>query len=336
MSKLNEKILYSIFEENESLIFLCNLDCELQFANRVTRRNLSIEINDGEKFPVSNIKGIVDKEGLTQDLSQVQNAHPHIFEFEYKLPNGRSIPYEAHAKLINLEEEPLVLCTAHTIFNSKEVENRILSAVIETEEKERSRFAKDLHDGLGPLLSTIKLYVHELEEDDVDEEERQSYIKYVIELIDEAVSNTRAISNNITPQIISSYGLVKSIDSFCNKVNITQKLNINFVHEAIPDSLDKSIELTLFRVIIELINNTIKHAFAESIELKLYTKSSKLYLEYRDDGIGFDLEKALKKGSSGIGLTNIINRVKSMSGSIYFNEDIEKGIDVRFSIDIKS
>jgi signal transduction histidine kinase len=285
---------------------------------------------------MSDVKGIVDLDAMLKELSRVKDAHHHIFEFEYKEPNGRTIPYEVFAKLINRDDNPLVMCTAHTIFNSKEVENRILSAVIETEENERSRFAKDLHDGLGPLLSTIKLYVHELDEDDVDEEERRSYIKYVIELIDEAVSNTRAISNNITPQIISSYGLVKSIESFCNKVNITQKLNIDFVHEDIPGSLDKSIELTLFRIIIEMINNTIKHAFAENIELKLYTKASKLYLEYKDDGVGFELDKALKKGSSGIGLTNIINRVKSMSGNIHFNEALEKGIDIRFSIDIKS
>ena len=98
--------------------------------------------------------------------------------------------------------------------------------------------------------------------------------------------------------------------------------------------LNESIDLTLFRIITELINNSIKHASANNIFIDLFSENNILHLNYKDDGVGFNLNEALKKGSSGIGLINIINRIKSMSGNFYFNEQVKIGVDMQFSIEI--
>lgn len=324
--------LHSLFFENsDTLCFVLDKDGFFVEANDATLKAFKLN-KELQKVRISSIPNLSNVDNILNCIEC--NFEKGVVEIEFEDLNNKIVPFEVYAKKIELEGELYIICSAHTIFTSKEVENKILSTVIETEEKERSRFAKDLHDGLGPLLSTIKLYAYELNADDIDSDEQREYIQYIIELLDESVRNTREISNNLTPQILSNYGLTKSIESFINKINATNRLEIKFRYHNVPETLNKSIELTLFRIVIELINNTIKHAYAKTVNLDLFTNGSQLFLYYKDDGIGFDFEKALTKGSSGIGLTNIINRTRALSGDFFFNRTVEKGIDIRFSLDI--
>jgi signal transduction histidine kinase len=145
-------------------------------------------------------------------------------------------------------------------------ERRVLNAIIRTEERERKRFAKDMHDGIGPLLSTIKLYMNELISEDVEKKEKEESMDYINKLIDDALSGIRTISNNLTPRVIDEYGLVSAINEFCNSINKTHKLAIDFKS---PDKLNLSnhIEINLFRIINELINNTLRHADASKAHI---------------------------------------------------------------------
>jgi len=332
MDKLDFSVYFSFFNESKILCFIIDKNGNVASFNNIAKQIFSI--TETQKVKLENINTIVNNKQFIKNLLETFEKGQKVFEFEINSNKKQIIPYEIYAKRITIDNNTYIACSAHTIINKNEVENKILSAVIETEEKERSRFAKDLHDGLGPLLSTIKLYVHELNSDDNTKNEKEEYINYIIELLDEAVTNTREISNNLTPQIISTYGLVKSIDSFKNKINATHKLEVSFTHKNIPNKLEKTIKLTLFRIITELINNSIKHASANNIFIDLFSENNILHLNYKDDGVGFNLNEALKKGSSGIGLINIINRIKSMSGNFYFNEQVKIGVDMQFSIEI--
>lgn len=272
---------------------------------------------------------------LKSKLGNLSETGRYIFEAEYFTKDGRVIPVEINARFLRLGSEQYIICIARDITERKEVRKKILKTVIETEEKERRRFAKDLHDGLGPLLSTIKLYINEIESEEADEQEKKDYIKYTSELIDEAVSSTRTISNNITPNIISNYGLVRSLESFCNKINKTQQISVNFKTIQIEEKFDETIELILYRIITELINNTLKHASAKNIDVILELLNRKLILIYRDDGVGYSLEKVLNEDSGGMGLKNIISRINSINGSFSFNESINKGSELKIRIDVE-
>ena len=332
MDKLDFSTYFTFFKKSNILCFIVDDNGVVISVNDIAQK--VINIYETQNLKLENINNIINNKQFTNKLLETLEKGEKVFEFEITSSKNQTMPYEIYSKKIIVDNNTYIACSAHTVINKKEVENKILSAVIETEEKERSRFAKDLHDGLGPLLSTIKLYVHELNSDDNTKNEKEEYINYIIELLDEAVTNTREISNNLTPQIISTYGLVKSIDSFKNKINATHKLEISFTNRNIPDNLEKTIKLTLFRIITELINNSIKHASANNIFIDLFSEKNILHLNYKDDGIGFNLSEALKKGSSGIGLTNIINRIKSLSGNFYFNEQVKIGVDMQFSIEI--
>jgi len=210
-------------------------------------------------------------------------------------------------------------------------EKQLLSTVISTEDKERKRFASDLHDGLGPLLSSIKLYLSGLK--DIDEEERNKMIDYSIELIDESIKSVRTISNNILPVELSNKGLVTSIQRFCDKIQHSKQIEINIKDDTGEKRLDPSTELILYRVIQELINNSIKHAEAKNIDINFHFDNKKFILKFQDNGKGFDIEKQ-KSESKGLGLKNIFDKVFSLQGEIKFNSKIGEGTTVVISLDI--
>jgi signal transduction histidine kinase len=181
------------------------------------------------------------------------------------------------------------------------------------------------------LLSTIKLYVNELEYNE-KKSGHDANIQYINKLIDEAVSSARNIANNITPKIITDYGLIRSLENFCQSLNATKLLEINFQHEHLSSHLGSTIELTLYRIITELINNTIKHAQAQRVHIELMQEASRIRLSYHDDGIGFELDEALEKSEQTLGLKNIISRVRSLKGNFSFR-NTRPGIEILIDLD---
>ncbi len=215
----------------------------------------------------------------------------------------------------------------------KKLENQILTQVIETEERERKRFSEDLHDGLGPLLASIKIYVNMIITSELDGEKRLNLIRYTNDLIDEAISSTRAIANNLMPNVLNDYGLVKGIESFVKKINLTEKIEVVFKSN-FERRLSPNVEIILYRTMLELIHNTIKHAKATKIFINLHVENNLLKIKYIDNGVGFDVNKpANKKGN---GIRNITNRMKSINAKINFLSEKNKGLEVNIEIDINN
>jgi PAS domain S-box-containing protein len=198
------------------------------------------------------------------------------------------------------------------ITRNKKLEREALSAVMETEERERKRFSEDLHDGLGPLLSTIKLYINQMNSGNNSPEENAELLKSSNELIDEAIGTTRNIANNILPGSINDNGLWPAVFSFCSKLEQTGTMKFN-LENGFERKLRKNVESNLYRIIIELINNTIKHARASIISIKIELIDDELHLEYSDNGIGMNNE-----ASDGMGIINIKNRVAALNGQYHF------------------
>lgn len=265
-------------------------------------------------------------------LFNLENVESQVFEAELLTKSGIFIQVEIQAKKVEFNGQQVILCNSRNIQDRLELERKLLSVVIQTEERERERFSKDIHDGLGPLLSTIKLYINELEGDDVTKEEKADYIKYLNELIDEAVSTSRSISNNLMPRIIHEYGLVKALQSFCEKVNYTNSLKIDFITNNIESEIDIIIQLNLFRITSELINNTIKHAKANQITIDIKREDSKIHLNFNDDGIGFNVEQIMSNRQKGIGLKSIISRVKAINGVYKFTSAPNQGFHIEVII----
>jgi signal transduction histidine kinase len=205
-----------------------------------------------------------------------------------------------------------------------ERETEVLGAIVKAEENERVRFAKELHDGLGPLLSSIKMsvsMVKKLMGNDSD----FRIIDNTEKLIDESIFTIKEISNNISPHILNNFGLVKALHSFVTKIQVSNNINIIINSNLTEKRYNYNIEVVFYRVICELITNTLKHASANRITIDLFEDNNELILEYIDDGIGFSPEKAELAGD-GMGLANMKSRISSLNGTIQIKSRKNKGV----------
>jgi len=211
-------------------------------------------------------------------------------------------------------------------------EKMFLNAIIQTEEKERKRFAKDLHDGLGPLLSSVKMSVSSLAQ--MKHDEASSEIVENTELvINEAIKSLKEISDNLSPHILNNFGLVRALTNFTNKINITKTIRIILLTELKDERFDNNVEVVLYRVICELINNTIKHAHAKKITISLTKEEDYITIVYKDDGKGFDVNKVIEQpASSGMGFSNIYSRINSLKGEINIESEPKKGTLVTIKV----
>lgn len=203
---------------------------------------------------------------------------------------------------------------------------RILTAVLRTEEKSRSRFAKDLHDGLGPLLSSAKMSLSAISREQAEGEHRD-LVDNTAYVIDEAIRSLREISNNLSPHVLNDFGLARGVQNFIDKSAAMHDVKIRFTTNLRTERYDTDVEVILYRVICELINNSLKHSGCREITLSLSRDMSDLLLDYSDDGRGFN-PKAMM--DCGMGLSNIASRINSLNGT--FRITSEKGKGMRASI----
>lgn len=199
---------------------------------------------------------------------------------------------------------------------------RILTAVLRTEEKARSRFSKELHDGLGPLLSSARMSLSALAREERDAEERE-IITNTTYVIDEAIRSLREISNNLSPHVLNDFGLARGVQNFIDKSAAMHDVKIRFTTNLRSERFDTDIEVILYRVICELINNSLKHAACSSINLSLSLSGTCLALDYTDDGRGFNPEAMM---DCGMGLSNISSRINSLGGSFAITSSKGKGM----------
>lgn len=212
-------------------------------------------------------------------------------------------------------------------------EKILLNAIIQAEERERRRFAKDLHDGLGPLLSTVKMSMSSLTKLDYDEHSKEIVSNTEV-VIDEAIKTIKEISNNLSPHVLDNFGLKRAIQNFIKKLNALQTIHIELVGNLDNNRFDKDKEVVLYRIICELINNTIKHAKAKNIKIDLNTNFKDLTLIYTDDGVGMDTNLLDQYLQSGMGISNIFSRLSSLKGEIDVYSKPKKGITINIKVGI--
>jgi signal transduction histidine kinase/ligand-binding sensor domain-containing protein len=205
-----------------------------------------------------------------------------------------------------------------------------MSAIIETEEKERKRVAEELHDGLGQLLSTARLNISGIGSD--LQEKDATLWKNSLDLLDEACSEVRAISHNMMPGALIRSGLIEALDDLVEKINATGKLEARFDTE-LNERFPETVEVTVYRITQEVLNNMIRHADASRIVITLHRTATDLALTIADNGKSFDVTSI--PGSEGIGWKNIYSRVEMLNGNLQVTSEKEKGTAVFLSVPLQ-
>jgi signal transduction histidine kinase len=192
-------------------------------------------------------------------------------------------------------------------------EKKVINAIINTEENERKRFAKDLHDGLGPILSTVKMSVSALN-NRITDPSGIVILNNTNHLVNEAINTIKEISNNLSPHVLSNFGLSSAIGAFTTKINQTKAVEIEFKSNMENQRLENDKEVVIYRAVCELINNSILHSGASKIDIELNKHEKFITLQFYDNGRGFDTSTLSKEDTKGMGLSNIETRVKTVEG----------------------
>ena len=194
-----------------------------------------------------------------------------------------------------------------------------IKAEIETLENERRRIASDLHDELGPMLSAVKLQINHLEPTD---ETEIVVLNKSSGQIDEIIQRFRDISYDLLPNTLVRKGLVSAVEEFIDRLNGAHKVRIGF---SSPDlNLPSDREINIYRIIQEIVHNTIKHARATSLSITIKKGANLLIIKTVDDGIGFDYEEKLQV-ANGLGLLNLHSRAEVLGGQLKVFSQVGKG-----------
>lgn len=208
------------------------------------------------------------------------------------------------------------------------LENRLLTAVLRTEERSRSSFSRELHDGLGPLLSSAKMSLSSLSKSELNDKERAT-LQNTVAVIDEAIRSLREISNNLSPHVLNSFGLARGIKNFVDRTAALHDVKIEFTTPLRDQRFDSNIEVIIYRVICELINNSLKHSSCTTINISLTLNNGRIAVVYSDNGCGFSYKESL---NSGMGLSNMKSRISSLGGSLRFNSKPGSGMSAHFEV----
>jgi signal transduction histidine kinase len=239
------------------------------------------------------------------------------------------IPIEFNGTKITYNNKDAVLSVIRDLRSVKQNEKDILNAIIETEEKQRAHFASDLHDGLGPLLSTIKLYLQWLARPDVKADKKELLSK-AEETLEQAYYSMKEISDNLSPHILQDFGLKKALLSFIDHLKFVCPItfDVSWTH-VINISPEK--EIAIYRILTECVNNSVKHSNAKNVSIIFNISLDMMYIVFRDDGKGFDSGNILFQ-ASGKGFYNIRTRLKSIGGAINIESEPGKGVTLMFKV----
>ena len=211
-----------------------------------------------------------------------------------------------------------------------EEQNERNKAIIEAEEKERVRIARELHDGIGQQLSAAKMNLSAFEQK-VSATEKDSF-NVVVQLVDDAVKEVRSVSHNMMPNALIKQGLISAVRDFINKMQPASGLKISLEIYGMEERLESTRETVLYRILQECVNNIIRHAHASAVSIHIVKHDKELSVLIEDNGKGFDHKKVNQ--FEGIGLKNIISRVQFLNGTVDFDSTIGKGTTVNISIPV--
>lgn len=320
--KLSEERYQSIFQgSNDGFIFI-NKDCRIINCNDSFLAMIGYNREEliGEKF--CNL--LKDPDNCENYLSKLksQNCWGEPIEINFLRNTDTILPVEITSFTLD-DNEIFFWSVVKDLREKKDLEEQIFATMIHSEEKERERYARELHDGLGPYLSTAMIYVNTITQEE-KKELIDEYAKKTHGILYEAAHTIKEISNNLSPHVLIDYGIAEALSSFIEKTH--KVLSINFsINNKLSGRFNELIEISVYRALIELVNNSIKYSGAKNIMIDLIYIDQNLHVSYNEDGTGFNYQEMRKK-QKGFGLANIEYRIKKLNGEFIYTTAPGEGV----------
>lgn len=322
--KQSEEKYRRIFEESNDFIFIAGTNGDIIDMNHAGYKLLKTGVSDTGEINIFQLVATQkDQRVMKMQLKKrgwVENMNTRIRCFDGSLADclvSVSTMYNDEQALVGYRG------IVKNITREKETEKLIIRAIVDTQEKERIRFAKDIHDSLGQQLSAIKFYIGTSLGSVKDEKQRQILIKSNEALV-QVLADMRSICFNLMPKTLENFGLEQSIKELCNYPGLKENVIFRVHADSRFPELNKNMEIAIFRIVQEFINNAVKHGKAGKIDIGLLVnRNGSISIQLQDNGSGFDTSRAKK--ARGIGLKNMLSRISSYNGEMQLSSSPGKG-----------
>ncbi|HLN19736.1 MAG TPA: PAS domain S-box protein [Bacteroidales bacterium] len=278
----SEEYFKNIFNTSSDGILVLDSHHKILNANKAMLRMFEYKFED---IAFQNVLDYIPEPAhkliLERAVQLFKNEATAPLEIEVRKSSGATIPIEINSIPIKYADKKGILTTVRDLTERKMLEKQIFNSEIMSEERERERFAKELHDGLGPILSTCKIYLHSLNEMLSQENELLKISGRALSLLDDALVSIKEISNNLSPHVLRNFGLVQAVIAFTHNLENISDLKFE-VHYNYDERLDEVVEFTAYRIVTELINNSIKYAEAAHVKIDINLDRPFLNVSYRD------------------------------------------------------
>jgi two-component system NarL family sensor kinase len=206
-----------------------------------------------------------------------------------------------------------------------------VGSMLQGQEEERSRLAKDLHDGLGGLLSGVKFSLSNMKDNLIITPDNMTVFERSLDMLDTSIKELRRVAHNMMPEMLTRFGLDEALKEYCNTINTTNVLSVRYQSVGMDSRLEQSSEIIVYRIIQELLNNIMKHAAATEAIVQLVKEEGRFSIIVEDNGKGFDTSL---KDNKGAGLTSIQSRVDYLKGHLEIHSEAGKGtlINIEFKL----
>ena len=318
--------------------------------------NPLLQFNLNGKITFSNTAGFNmshNNEIVGLSVNTVFNELPD-FDFKDFILNGKSYQCSVQIKdnyynlmLIGVPEIGLgkIFCVNTT--EQKRIEEELIQSrknlrnlsnhIQKLQEEEKQKISRELHDGIGQILTSIKLNIEAIVSESTDYEGKRERFRDISKLVETAITETKEMSYQLKPRILDDFGLVPSLNTLCKEVSKKSGISGNFKSFKLNGRLSPEIETVLFRIAQEGLNNIVKHSHAKEFNIQLFKHPGFIRLMIEDDGVGFEMDKIYTDESKQkcMGLININERALSINGKVTIDSQKEAGTDIIVEIPLE-
>ena len=332
-TNVSKDYFLSIYNAVTDLIIILDNNQNISDINSSVCSLFNIELNEVIGKSIYHIIG--DKKSTFSKFERIKDSsiNSYTFEAEIDYNNIKIIGLLTSSKIIDrVNKKQGFLIKIKDITQSKKTEQRIIQTIVRTEQNEQKRMADDLHDSLAQEVAMAKLMVTNLEI--YGEKNDQNFNKLIQtskHILDEAITHIREICYNLMPSVLIKRNIEIALSEFVKKLNSQNIIRFHYKSEGNFDNLNSEIEIVIFRIVQEFINNSIKHSKAKNVTIVTKINGdNNFFIELKDDGVGFNLKK-LKPNTDGRGINNLKTKVNAFEGEYSLTSKENEGTRLKIT-----
>ena len=321
----------SIYNAVTDILIVTDLNGIISDVNKAAEEKLGIHKDD---LINKNANILVSDRSLRLRrtiMAAFQSGKAHYkFETTFADPKGFRFPVSCSiSKIVNRHNEhDGYLIIAKDITDEKNREQHLLKVIVSTQEKERKRLAYDLHDSLGQELNAIKMYLNSLDYIDKSSSNFSRTFDECKQMLDQSINTVRDLSFDLMPKSLENGNLCYAVEQLANNLGGICQIKCDFLHENL--GLDKEVQILIYRVFQEFISNSMKHAKATCINLKVNRVNSRVIFALSDNGVGFVEENIV----AGNGIHNMQSRLEAINANYKLKSQLNEGTQLKFLLQL--